>query len=482
MIREVKDAMCVIDSTGCIIWANAEYKSWFFPDGRTAIGKNINTVLPGATADCTKGIVLPFTDHDGKKHYIEVSCEPINDEAGNLVSSAVMFKDVTLMQTLLNISVMTVGTASPESLLEKAISTIAEVFGYRTIAALLRKDSVLELAASRGYSPVLKALLARQHISPDERGMAGRSAFYGKPITREIKAGTISPLLLAESQRLGIRWATTIPIADHDGLLGVLAISTSTLPDTDELGLLQIVCNQISVSMRKILFEEELISARNELELYVDIMGHDITNSLQISLGYLELLRRQTESGEKDYATCAINSLLKINTLINSVSKIRKVRAGKLGSVQLKAAVDGAIHNVRCIAGMMDKEVEIKSEVEPGIMVNANDLIRDMIYNVLESIVSRIASGGSINIRATANDRECTLIIEDTGPGVEQEARAIFASGALMGDRIGRMNMGLYFVKNILKSYGGDIHVEDRVPGSLQSGDRFIVKLKKSQA
>jgi signal transduction histidine kinase len=287
--------------------------------------------------------------------------------------------------------------------------------------------------------------------------------------------------MLAESQRLGIRWATTVPIADRVGLLGVLAISTSSQPDTDELGLLQIVCNQISVSMRKILFEDELIGARNELELYVDIMGHDITNSIQIALGYLEMLR-QPAAVEKGYATCAINALLKINTLIGSVRKIRKVRLVTVGPVKVKPAVDAAVHDVRCITDLMDKDVEVRSDVDPVITVKANALLKDVVYNVLESIVYRIASGGVIQVSAAVEGEECTLIIEDTGPGMEAEARSVFTDAGMMGDRIRRMNMGLYFVKSALKSYEGAIRVEDRVPGSIEKGDRFSIKLKSSPA
>ena len=478
MIEEISGTMCVIDPGGRVIWANGEFDRWFSRGGRKAVGKGIESLFPGLYRECPKGVVLAYTDDKGLKHFLEARCETTYDENGKDISSLVSFKDVTLLQILLNISVLTMSTTTPGALLDKAIGTISETFGYKTIAALLYSEGYLELAVSRGYSPMLQSLLSRQKVSADERGLAGRSAYTSTVITKEIKGETVSPKLLEESLRMDIRWATTIPLTDPNGVLGVLAFSTSTQPDIDEIDLLKIVCNQITVSLRKIIFEEALVSARNELEMYVDLMCHDITNAIQISLGYLELVEKDVDSMDYGYINCSMNSLHKINRLIGTVRTLRNAPDIKITSVSVKSAVYGAINLLKCNLFVKEKELTINTEGVADISVRANILLRDVIFNLLESTERRVRHQGWISIWTEQTDHECKLILEDNGPGMIENHIPKPGQAIPVGNDHELPGISMYFVYNLIKSYGGTIIVEERVPGHLEQGNRFILLFK----
>ncbi len=478
MIEEISGTMCVIDPGGRVIWANREFDQWFSWDGMKAVGKGIESLFPGLYRECPKGIVLAYTDHKGLKHYLEARCETTYDENGKEISSLISFKDVTLLQILLNISVLTMSTTTPEALLDNAIGTISETFGYRTIAALLYGGGYLELSVSRGYSPMLQSLLSRQKVSADERGLAGRSAYTATVITKEIKAETVSPKLLEESLRLDIRWATTIPLTDPNGLLGVLAFSTSAQPDIDEIDLLKIVCNQITVSLRKILFEEALVSARNELEMYVDLMCHDITNAIQISLGYLELVEKEVGNKDYGYITSSMNSLHKINRLIGTVRTLRNAPGIKITSVSVKSALDGALAMLKCDLFGEEKDVTIDAEGVADLSVRANVLLTDVIFNLLESTTRRIRHQSLIRIWTEQTNHECKLILEDNGPGMVENLIPKPGQAVPVGNMHELPGIGMYFVYNLIKSYGGTIIVEERIPGHLEQGNRVILLFK----
>lgn len=473
MIREINDVTFILDSEKRIIWADSSFDRYFSIDGKSAAGSHIELVLPDFNIDCPTGAVFSHDDDSGQKHYFEAKCDTALDDLGGFLSTTVTLKDVTLLQTLLNISILTITTKGPNDLLEKAIVEIADTFGYRTIAALLTKDNTLELAASQGYSDMLTSLLSRQKISPDERGMAGRSAFHRKTIVREIKAGAVSSKLMEESRRLGIRWATTVPIGDKDGLLGVLAISTSEQPTTAEIGLLQIICNQICLSLRKILNEEELNNARNELELYVDLMCHDISNALQIALGYLEILHHDLRATKRDYTLCSMNALSKIGIMISNVRNIRRSRTICIEAVGLKNAVEAAINEVYCAASIIGKDIKIDSDIDPGIKINASALLKDLLFNVLDHTLRRINDHGWINIYTVIKNDQCDLLIEDSGPGIIHKESIFRVPGHVAEEKFGGISIGLYLAKSIMDRCGGKIVIEDRSSGETEKGSRF---------
>ncbi|CAJ38021.1 PAS domain-containing protein [Methanocella arvoryzae] len=478
MIAEISGAMCVVDLEGRVIWASHEFDRWFSRDGKRAIGKTIDSLVPGLYKECPKSVVISHVDYNGLKHFLEARCETTYDDEGKEISSLISFKDVTLLQLLLNISVLTMSTSTPVALLDQAIGAISDTFGYKTIAAMLYKDGFLELAVSRGYSPRLQNLFTRQKVSPEERGLAGRSAYTLKVITKEIKEGTVSPKLLEESRRLDIRWATTIPLTDRDGLLGVLAFSTSTPPATDEIDLLKTVCNQITVSLRKILFEEALVKARNELELYVDLMCHDITNAIQISLGYLELVESDASTTNYGYVSCSMNALHKINRLIGTVRTLRSAPGMMLKDVNLKDAVKSAVTVIKCSRSAEEKGVSIDIDNVSDLTVRANNLLKDVIYNLIDATVRRVRYRGSIWIRTEQKNHDCRLIIEDSGPGmIEMPGTRPHAEVPAVSLHE-TPSISMYFVFSVVKNYGGTVEIESRVQGELEQGNRVIISLK----
>jgi hypothetical protein len=79
--------------------------------------------MPGLSDACLVGKVLSDVDADNMKRYFEVECVPTFDENNVKVSDLIAFRDVTVLQTLLDISDLTVSTSSPGEPLDKAITS-----------------------------------------------------------------------------------------------------------------------------------------------------------------------------------------------------------------------------------------------------------------------------------------------------------------------------------------------------------------------
>ena len=80
--------------------------------------------------------------------------------------------------------------------------------------------------------------------------------------------------------------------------------------------------------------EDALVGAKAQAELYVDLMGHDINNMNQVSLGFLELAHDMIEMngklGEDNVVLLdkAMDSLKNSSQLIDSVRKMQREKMG----------------------------------------------------------------------------------------------------------------------------------------------------------
>lgn len=98
-------------------------------------------------------------------------------------------------------------------------------------------------------------------------------------------------------------------------------------------GGLRVVVIAFDITKRK-LAELAIKKAKAHADLYVDLMGHDITNMNQIGLGYLELAMDILNTGgcigigQRDFIGKPIDVLRKSSKLISSVKKLQKESEG----------------------------------------------------------------------------------------------------------------------------------------------------------
>ena len=82
--------------------------------------------------------------------------------------------------------------------------------------------------------------------------------------------------------------------------------------------------------------ENEMMEARAQSEMYLDLMGHDINNLNQAGIGYLELAleairsKGKLESNDRLFLDKAMDALATSSRLIDNVRKLQRSRAGGL--------------------------------------------------------------------------------------------------------------------------------------------------------
>jgi PAS domain S-box-containing protein len=233
--------------------------------------------------------------------------------------------------------------------------------------------------------------------------------------------------------------------------------------------------------------EQELLEAKTQAELYVDLMGHDINNIHQVAMGYLELaddkLRQEGSLGKDSEAfiLTPIDNLKKGSRLIDNVRKLRGEKKGLF--VHQSIDVDKVLQDV---TGHIDvppgRDIKINYEANCGCQVMANELLKDVFINLIGNAIKHSNGPLKVDVRTRCVDENgrnlCRIVIEDDGPGIPDGRKGgIFDR---MHDDQGKLTgkgLGLYLVKTLIEDYHGKVWVEDRIQGDSTKGARFVVQL-----
>jgi signal transduction histidine kinase len=276
-----------------------------------------------------------------------------------------------------------------------------------------------------------------------------------------------------------------IDIERFDGTRGTILGCGAPVKDADGNIIGGIVIDMDITDRRKM--EKDLNDAKMQAELYLDLMGHDISNMHQIILGQLQLAEDiMNEEGKLDTADrelieVSIKNLLRSAKLIDNVKNLQRLQAGDYSRVpaDLGMILDDA---VAAYSGFPDKKVIIDYRPVKSYVAGVNPLIKEVIYNLLDNAVKH--SGDPVKIGVTVDRTERNglqyhrVSIEDNGPGIPDEKKEEVFHRLKRGQTKARgTGLGLYLVKTLVESFGGMVELEDRVKGDYTQGCRFLVYL-----
>ncbi len=112
----------------------------------------------------------------------------------------------------------------------------------------------------------------------------------------------------------------------------------------------------------------------------------------------------------------------------------------------------------------------------------ANDLLGDVFDNLIGNAVRHNEGDLTIDVAiektCESNRDYCTVTISDNGRGIpDMLKQKILDRARKDGSTTGGIGFGLHLVKKLVEYYGGDIRVEDRVPGDYTKGAKFVVTI-----
>ena len=227
--------------------------------------------------------------------------------------------------------------------------------------------------------------------------------------------------------------------------------------------------------------EQEAVRARSEMELYLDLLTHDVNNMNAGAKGYLELLLRKGGLDDKalHYASSSRAIMDDIARLVENVRKLQKAEKESLhrSAIDVNALIDEV---VATYCNVPSDQASISFRPGERAWALGNALLKDVFENIVGNAIKH--AGGPVDIeivtgRCMTDGREFIRVeATDTGPGIPDDVKEALFNRMQRGHTAASGHgLGLYLAKTVLEMFGGRIWVDDRVPGEHARGARFTI-------
>ena len=492
IVTKNADAMVVLDQDGYIRYANPSAESLFNLSEHELIGKQFGfPIILGESVDMY--VLREF------RKFVAVEMRMVEIEWRHQPSYLVSMRDVTwhvkheeeLAQSKNRLETQVQDRSHD---LDEAYESLRTEMKERKRAELALRESerkyrnIVELA-NEGILVIDKnstIQFANHRITE----MLGRSVeeLVGKSLYNFVDPGkSTEQKLYFERRRRGIKESYDIELTSKDGSRVLVMVNAAPFYSDDGL-YAGSVAMYTDITDRK-MSERQLVEAKTQADMYLDLLSHDIRNLAQIALGYIELAIESDNLGE-------VKELLvkPRETMEDTARIIDSVRMLQTTETTLEEAEPVDICNILSelkdlYSSINGRQVNISLEAVPDCMVMANDLVHDVFTNLITNSIKHSDNEKPLEInlridRIREKGRDYLMIsVEDNGPGISDRFKDKLFSRFQRGDtKAHGKGLGLYLAKTLIESYGGKIWIEDRIPGEYTKGARFVIVLQSAKS
>jgi PAS domain S-box-containing protein len=245
--------------------------------------------------------------------------------------------------------------------------------------------------------------------------------------------------------------------------------------------------------------EEELRQANEELERHVEertralrqaqnallrkerlaVLGqlsgglaHQIRTPLTTISNAAAVLRRKlagaTDPDTKTALAIIGEEIWEANRIITDLLDFARVRPPSVARVPVSALIDGALSAARPPEGIV-----VERDVPDALMALVDERqTRDALGNVIRNAFEAMGDAGRLTLRAAERAPFAAIAVEDTGPGLENEALVHLFEPLVTTKALG-LGLGLTTARALIENQGGDI----RYDGPVGGGARFEIRV-----
>ena len=290
-----------------------------------------------------------------------------------------------------------------------------------------------------------------------------RAGYFERP--------SIRPMGDATSEVMGLR---------KDGSEFPAEVSLGYLENGD--GVMAIALIRDETTWRRAAFREraareEADRARRMHDEALTLVAHDLRNLLHNVIVRATWLARAPEEDAREVLLAARSngarietSVRRMNALIGDLLDTARIAEGHFSVTPRECSVHDIVTEALdafyplCAKNGLSLSADVR---EPSLRAWCDgDRVQQVLGNLLGNAIKFTPSGGSITITAERTGAELRFAVQDTGPGIDAEARdRIFQryGQARERDRTSGLGLGLFIAKGIVEAHGGRIWVESAV-------------------
>jgi PAS domain S-box-containing protein len=185
-------------------------------------------------------------------------------------------------------------------------------------------------------------------------------------------------------------------------------------------------------------------------------LAHQIRTPLAAISNAIAVVRRRVASAEDPIAEEAVaiidEEIWEANRIITDLLDFVRVRPPSRAPVSVSALIDGALSAVRALEG-----ITIVRDVDEDVIALVDEpQTRDALGNLLRNAVEAMGERGRLTLRARATPPFACIAVEDTGPGVAEEARVHLFEPLITTKALG-LGLGLTTARALIENQQGDL-------------------------
>jgi PAS domain S-box-containing protein len=219
--------------------------------------------------------------------------------------------------------------------------------------------------------------------------------------------------------------------------------------------------------------ERGLRVATDRALLYLDLMGHDLTQQLQVILNSAALMENAVEEANKEsFMRIIADSIRRCARIIEEAKATEQLLTTPMRERKLDEALEGIIKAYSSQSENVDFESSISVQ---NALIEADDFLELLISNIMmNAIEHNPKEDKTVWVKLTEDDMEYIVSIADNGSGIPDTVKAsLFDSSRRFG------GLGLHTAHYIVEKYNGRIEVHDRVIGDPGQGAEFRIWIPK---
>ena len=309
-------------------------------------------------------------------------------------------------------------------------------------------------------------LTARFDFSPLYRTRESQSRIYLAAYAAVVTLGILAAVVLSFTMTRRLRRLTTAVRRIAGGDL----TTRSQIASSDEFGQLSRDFDSMADKLQETLSRMESDMLRQEN--FMGAFAHELKTPMTAIIGFADLLRQ----GNLDESTrmTAANYIFTEGRRLEKLSfKLLELIVLQKDTIIMKRVwLNRYVEEIeRALApSLREKGIRLVCRAEQAKAVLEPDLVKSVLYNLIDNASKAMDSGGIIGVKATAIPGGCQFYVADNGRGMEEKELARITEAFYRVDKSrsraqGGAGLGLALCKQIVELHNGSIHFDSK-PGA----------------